>query len=74
MSNLKSIAMQNKPASLAIEDLPVFYYRSKCGSLLLATSNEFFARKQFKKKRQEPVVLGKLAEKVIRKFKPKSWA
>jgi len=63
------------PASLTTtKDLPVFYYRSKCGSLLLATSNEFFARKQFKKKRQEPVVLGKLAEKIIRKFKPKTWA
>lgn len=48
-----------------------FYYPSKDGQSLYATANEWFARKQFKRRRQSPVILGTLPQQVVAKFKPK---
>ena len=48
-----------------------FYYPSKDGQSLIATANEWFARKQFKRRRQQPTILGTLPQHVVAKFKPK---
>lgn len=48
-----------------------FYYPSKDGQSLSATANEWFARKQFKRRRQTPLVIMTLPVHVVNKFKVK---
>lgn len=51
-----------------------FYYPSKDGQSLYATPSEFLARKQFKRRRQSPIILATLPQHVVAKFKPKFLA